>query len=275
MLSVALLLLLSAADSAPDTPPPMPDIPALLHAVEAHQQELDRAREDYTFHETDKLTLVDKNGKVRSTEEKEYNDFFVRGHEIQTLISKNGKPLNARDEKKEQDRAAKEAGKFATQPEGTPDKDDVSVSRLLQIVTFSNPRRVTLDGRPAIAVDFVGNPKAKTHGRNEDAIKRVAGTVWIDDSAREVARMDATFDDNLHLGFGVLATLEKGSHFSFNQALIRNEAWLPTSVDGHFDGKALMFMGFHVNLAIHFDDYRKFSATARQAPGATAVPQDE
>jgi hypothetical protein len=84
--------------------------------------------------------------------------------------------------------------------------------------------------------------------------------------------MDATFDDNLRLGFGVLATLEKGSHFTFHQALIRNEVWLPTSVNGRFDGKALMFVGFHVNLTMEFDDYRKFAANATGQPGVTVLP---
>ncbi len=250
---------------------PLPDISALLHSVEQHQAELDRAREDYTFRQQQVMTLYDKHGKERSREEKVSHVFFVHGHTIETLISKNGKPLSPDALKKEQERAAREAVKFASEPYGNPDKDQVGVTRLLQITRFANPRRVIENGRSLIVADFTGDPHAKTHGMGENAVKRVHGTVWVDEEAREVARLDAAFDEPLHVGFGLLATVDRGSHFSFQQALIRNEVWLPTEVHGRFDGKAALFVGFHVELAIHFDDYQKFSATTTEHTAAPAA----
>jgi hypothetical protein len=146
----------------------------------------------------------------------------------------------------------------------------VSVSRLLAITRFTNPRRIMEGGRSLIVVDFTGDPHAKTHGRNEDAVKKVRGTVWIDESAREVKRMHATFDEPMRIGFGLFATVDAGSNFSFEQALIHDEAWLPTSVDARFDGKAALFVGFHVELSIRFDQYRKFGASTTEH---TEVPQ--
>lgn len=276
-LTVFAVALTTCAASA-SAPPPLPaatdaslpDIPTLLRSVEANQAALDRAREEYTFRQQQQVTYYDGHGKVRRTEERISNVFFAHGHPIETLLSKNGKPLSAGDLKKEQERASKEAVKYAAQPYGQPDKDEVSVSRLLAIMRFSNPRRVIEDARPVIAVDFTGDPHAKTHGRNEDALKRVRGTVWIDEEAREVKRMHATFDAPLRIGFGLFATVNPGSRFSFDQALIRNEAWLPTAIDGQFDGKAALFIGFHVALAIRFDQYRKFSATTTEQ---THTPQ--
>ncbi len=266
--SLAALPAWPAAAPAAQPLSPLPDVPALLRSVEANQAELDRAREEYTFRQQQRLTFNDKHGKVQRTEERVSNVFFVHGHPIETLTNKNGKPLNAGDLKKQQDRATKEAVKYAAQPYGQPDKDDVSVSRLLAITRFSNPRRVMEGGRPVIAVDFTGDPHAKTHGRNEDAIKKVRGTVWIDEAAREVTRMQASFDEPLRIGFGLFATVDAGSNFSFEQALIRNEVWLPTRVDARFDGKAALFVGFHVDLSIRFDQYQKFGASATEHIGA-------
>jgi hypothetical protein len=249
---------------------PLPDVPTLLRSVEANQSELDRAREEYTFRQQQRLTFYDKHGKVRRSEERVSNVFFVHGHPIETLTGKNGKALSASDLKKEQDRATKEAVKYAAQPYGQRDKDEVSVSRLLAITRFTNPRRIMESGRSLIVVDFTGDPHAKTHGRSEDAVKKVRGTVWIDESAREVKRMHATFDEPLHIGFGLFATVDAGSNFSFEQALIHDEAWLPTSVDARFDGKAALFVGFHVELSIRFDEYREFGANTTEH---TEVPQ--
>ena len=275
-MAILLGLFLAASPAATVAQPataaavPIPDVPTLLRSVEANQEALDRAREEYTFRQQQQLTVYDKHGKVRRTEQRVSNVFFVHGEPIETLTSKDGKPLSANDLKKEQDRATKEAVKYAAQPYGQRDKDEVSVSRLLAIIRFTNPRRIMEGGRSVIAVDFTGDPHAKTHGRNEDAIKKVRGTVWIDESAREVTRMHATFDEPMRIGFGLFATVDAGSHFSFEQALIHNEAWLPTSIDAHFDGKAALFVGFHVELSIRFDQYRKFSASATEQ---TAAPQ--
>lgn len=249
---------------------PLPDVATLLRSVEANQAALDQAREEYTFRQQQRLTFYDKRGKVRRSEERVSNVFFVHGHPIETLTGKNGKALSAGDLKKEQDRATKEAVKYAAQPYGQRDKDEVSVSRLLAITRFTSPRRIIEGGRSLIVIDFTGDPHAKTHGRNEDAVKKVRGTVWIDESAREVKRMHATFDEPMHIGFGLFATVDAGSNFSFEQALIHDEAWLPTSVDARFDGKAALFVGFHVELSIRFDEYRKFGASTTEH---TDVPQ--
>jgi hypothetical protein len=260
----------ASARPLPAVSTPLPDVPTLLRSVEANQIELDRAREEYTFRQQQRLTFYDKHGKVGRTEDRVSNVFYVHGQPIETLISKNGKPLNADGLKKEQDRATKEAVKYAAQPYGRRDKDEVSVSRLLAITRFSDPRRVMEGGRPVIVVDFTGDPHAKTHGRNEDAVKKVRGTVWIDEAAREVTRMHAIFDEPMRIGFGLFATVDAGSNFSFEQALIRNEAWLPTRIDARFDGKAALFVGFHVQLSIGFDEYRKFSANTTEQ---TQAPQ--
>jgi hypothetical protein len=270
-LSLAVSPLSVRAQPAASATAPLPDVPTLLRSVEANQAALDRAREEYTFRQQQqRLTFYDKHGKVRRSEERVSNVFFVHGHPIETLTSKNGKALSAGDLKKEQDRATREAVKYAAQPYGQRDKDEVSVSRLLAITRFTNPRRIIEGGRSLIVVDFTGDPHAKTHGRNEDAVKKVRGTVWIDESAREVKRMHATFDEPMRIGFGLFATVDAGSNFSFEQALIRDEAWLPTSVDARFDGKAALFVGFHVELSIRFDEYRKFGASTTEH---TEVPQ--
>ena len=269
--AVALLLRGTLAAQSAAANAPLPDVAALLHSVEQHQVELDRARENYTFRQQQVMALYDKHGRQHSREEKVSHVFFVHGHSIETLISKDGKPLSPDALRKEQERAAREAAKYAAQPYGNPDKDQVTVGRLLQITRFSNPRRVIENGRSLIACDFTGDPHAKTHGLGEDAVKRVHGTVWVDEQAREVARLEATFDQPLHLGFGIVATLDRGSHFRFEQALIRNEVWLPTEAHGRFDGKAALFVGFHVELTEHFDEYEKFNATATEQTAAPAV----
>ena len=96
----------------------------------------------------------------------------------------------------------------------------------------------------------------------------MSGTIWIDEADREVSRMSATLDENYHVGFGLLASVAKGSNVVFDQALIRNEAWLPTAIALHLQARAFLVAGFRADIDIRFDQYQKFQTDAVQQPGA-------
>jgi hypothetical protein len=265
VLSSLLLCPLLAAEQPAPAAAPLPDIPGLLRSVEQHQAEVDRLRDDYICRQQQRMITYDKHGKVKKTEERISNVFFMHGRPIETLLSKDDKPLSAAELKKEQDRATKEAVKLSAEPSDKRDhQDEISVSRLLAITSFSHPRRVIEGSRSLIVVDFEGDPHAKTRNRSESAVKHVRGTVWIDEEAREVSRLRATVDDPLKIGYGLLATVDTGSNFALEQAFVRNETWLPTSFNARFDGKAALFVGFHVEVAVHFDQYQKFHASATE-----------
>jgi hypothetical protein len=261
----ALLILLGYQPA----PAPLPDAATVLREVEAHQKELDKIRENYTFRAVQTTRQLDNHGNVKKVETEEHEVFFVKGHQVEKLVRKDGKDLTPDQARKEQDRVNKEVIKISQQGEGNPDKDDITVGRLLQIVTFSKPRRVSLKGRDTIAFDFAGDEHAKTHGHGEDALKKVSGTVWVDEADREVSRMSATLDENYHIGFGLLASVAKGSNVVFDQALIRKEAWLPTAIALHLQARALLVAGFRADIDIRFDQYQKFQTDAEQQPGAT------
>jgi hypothetical protein len=261
---------LSPAALPASEPAALPDAATMLREVEAHQKQLDKVRENYTFRALQTVRQLDSKGNTKKIETEEHEVFFVNGHRVQKLVRKDGKDLTPDQARKEQDRVNKEAVKVSQPGYSDPDKDEITVARLLQIVTFSKPRRVSLKGRDTIAFDFAGDEHAKTKGRDEDALKKVNGTIWIDEADREVSRMSATLDENYHVGFGLLASVAKGSNVVFDQALIRNEAWLPTAIALHLQARAFLVAGFRADIDVRFDEYRKFQTDAVQQTGATA-----
>jgi hypothetical protein len=263
--------LAAAISFAQATQPPLPDVPTLMKQVEDHQHKLDQVRENYTYHEVVITHELDKNGNIKKNESEENDVFFVNGHEINRKTKKNGKELSADEQKREQERVQKEVEKASKTPPGQAlDKDEVSISRLLQIMKVSNPRRERMDNRSVIAFDFVGDPHAKTHGMAEDASKKLSGTIWIDENDRQVRRMIAHFDDNFHLGFG-LFSVGKGSSFTFDQKLVNNELWLPTDAQAHVIAHAIGILGWRGDIAVTDNDYKKFHTDAEQQAGATVV----
>jgi len=190
--SLVLLACVAPATFGANEPAALPDAATMLREVEAHQKQLDKIREDYTFRAVQTTRQLDSRGNTKKVETEEHEVFFVNGHRVQKLVRKDGKDLTPDQARKEQDRVNKEVVKISQPGYTNPDKDEITVSRLLQIVTFSRPRRVGLNGRDTVAFDFAGDPHAKTHGRGEDALKKVSGTIWIDEADREVSRMSAT-----------------------------------------------------------------------------------
>lgn len=258
------------AQSAAD---PLPDVPALITQVRDHQRQMDSIRENYTFHEVDLTDELNKNGSVKKTDSEESEIFYVNTHEVRRLIRKNGKDLSAAEQKKEQDRVAKEVQKAQqTPPEQAPSGEVViSVSRIVAMARFSRPRREMLDGRSTIVFDFAGDPHVKAKNLAEDAARRTSGTVWIDEKDRQVRRLTARLTDNVHAGFG-LFSLGKGSNLVFDQKLVNNELWLPTGGEIYLVAHAIGVLGFRANIHVTDNDYRRFHAEGEQQAGATVAP---
>jgi hypothetical protein len=278
VLAVTLLTLspvLAQQHPAKSADAPIPDIPTLMLQVQAHQRELDKIRENYTYREFIQTDDLDSDGHVKKTETEEDEVFFVNSHHIRRQVKKNGKDLTPEEQKKEQEHVTKDVEKATKlEPGKSLEGGEISITRILAIMKVSNPRRVLLNGRDTIAFDFVGDPHAQTHGMAEDASKKLAGTLWVDEKDREVARLSVHFDDNFHLGGGLVANVQKGSSFEFEQALVNNELWLPTGGDVHLTARVLLVKGYRQNMHFKDSDYQRFHADATQQPGATVQPQN-
>ena len=135
-----------------------------------------------------------------------------------------------------------------------------------------NPRRVLFRGRSTIVFDFAGRHDAKTHGFAEDASKKIAGTLWVDEHDRQVARMEARFIDNFHLAGGLLANVQKGSSFYFDQAQVNGEIWFPTGAEGHVAARVLLVKGVRQHIVEHDSDYERFSVKDEPSKTVTVVP---
>ncbi len=273
MVTQALLLSLLSLGAAGANGQTLPPIPTLLAQVQANQKQLDKTRETYTYREIQVLHMLDKRGTVKKEEKREYNVFFVNGHPIERLVRKDGGALSADEEAKETAHIQHKVETAEQTPPGDAlnGRHQVSVARLLTIEHFTNERRVTMDNRPMIALDFAGDSRAQTHGIAEDASKHLAGTLWIDWQDLQVRRVEATLDSPFRLELG-LVSLSQGSKFTFDQKLINNEVWLPTGASIHVEARAALFLSYHVQVNITDDQYRRFQTSAGEVEGAQTKP---
>jgi hypothetical protein len=240
--------------------------------VQAHQKQVEKERENDTYTSLITTQDIDANGHVTKTETEEDENFFVNGHLIVRRVKKNGQPLSAHEEQKETERVTKLVGKAENTPYGQPiDNESVSISRLLEIMDVRNPRRENYRGRPTIVFDFIGRKDAKTHGIIEDASKKVQGTIWIDEADRQVAHLEASFNDNFRVAGGVFATVQKGSNFHFDQAPVGEGVWLPTGGEGAMQARLLLFKNMRQHYTERDYDFKRFSVETQQSKDAKMV----
>jgi hypothetical protein len=273
-LTVMASLVVPSATARPQTAAiaPLPDPRKLMQEVHEHQKLVDKVRENYTYGSMQTTQDLDAKGNVTKTETTENEDFFVNGHAIERIVKKNGQRLNEHEAQKETERVTKLVEKAEKLPSDQPlEGQQISISRVLAIMDVSSPRREAFHGRPAIVFDFVGRKDAKAHGLAEEASKKLKGTIWIDEVDRQVARLEVTFDDNFHVAGGLLANVQKGSNFSFDQAPVDGGLWLPTGGEGMVSARVLLVKNMRQHFTERVYDYKRFKVETQQVKDAKVI----
>jgi hypothetical protein len=259
---------------------PLPDVVALMHDVEANQRKSEAIEKNYIYHSVATEQEDDSHGQVKKTTVTESDHFWVSGVPVRRTTKKDGKALTPDEVAKENERIDKLAAKSSERRDKADAKgkqtdargdEEVSVSRLIELGAFTNARRVQLNGRDTIAVDFTGDPKAKTRNRAEDVIRDLAGTAWIDEQDHVLARAEGHFVNSFKIAGGLVANVQKDTSFSMVQSKINDEVWLPAHFEGRGSFHALLFFGFNGNVQIVNSDFRKFRATSTVLPVLTPV----
>jgi hypothetical protein len=264
-----------------DLSAPLPDIPALMHDVEKNQRASDELRKKYTYRAASVMEQTDGNGRVKKTESSVREILYTQGALVERIIEKNGKPLTDKEKEKEDERVEKEIAKekekrakAASEGKATNARGDemLSAARILELGTFSNPRRQIYRGRPTIVVDYTGDKNAKSRSSFEAVFKDLVGTVWVDEKTRNLVRAEGHFLNNFKVGGGLVANIRKDSNFNYETTFVNNEVWLPSQISGQGSVRVLLLVHYEGRGHATFYDYRKFQSSGKILPGVTEVP---
>jgi hypothetical protein len=284
MLIVGSIPLLLAATPAPvkkSTNAPLPVISQLVSEMRDRQYQFDKVRENYSYTSLQTTQDIDSDGQVKKTETVENQEFFVNNHVIERTVRKNGKPLDDHDQQKEAERVSELVQKAEKTPPGQPLQrlnTDISripdiIGRMLPIMEVRNPRRVNWHNRPTIVFDLVGRKDAKTHSLAEDTSRELQGSIWIDEADRQIAHLDVSFNDDFQVASGLVASIEKGSSFHFDQAPVNGEVWLPNGGEGAVQARILMVKTFRKRYFERDYDYRRLRVESTPVKGTKVVPE--
>ena len=251
---------------------PLPQLEPLMKAITANQEKVEQMRERYTCRMTQVERKLDGDGRVKETQTRVYEVTPVGNRFVERLVSKEGKELTPAEREKEDRRVQKDIEEIIKSQkkerekeerarergEKEEDDDDIEISDFLRITEVTSIRREMFRGHEVIAFDFEPRKGFKPRSRAENIISKLAGTIWVDESALQIARLEAHLTNSFKIGGGLLASIGPSSAFVFEQEKIGDEVWLPSYTDANISARVMLFAKFNRSMTQQFSDYKKY-----------------
>jgi hypothetical protein len=245
----------------------------LFRVVAEKDIENDKRLRDYTYIERDEEHDLDGKGDVKSVDVKTYEVMELYGEQVQRLIEKDGKALDAGDTEKEEKKIQKVVDKRKNESEDArrkraqkeeKDREDGRkfVREVADAYNFHLVGTQSLGGRDAWVIDAEPRPGYEPHMKEAKFLPKFRGRVWIDKDEAQLSKLDVQCIDTASLGW-FLVRIHKGSRIVIEQTRVNDEVWLPKHFVMKVDVRLGLLKNFNVEMEQTYHDYKKFRATAK------------
>jgi hypothetical protein len=245
----------------------------LLRVVTDKDAENDKRLRDYTYVERNVENKLDGSGQTKSTEIKTYDVLEIYGEQVQRLIEKDDKPLDAKEAGKEEEKIQKIIDKRKNESEDErkkreqreeKDREDSRkfVHEIADAYNFKLIGTELVDGREAWVIDGEPRPGFEPHMKDAKFLSKFHGRVWIDKDDLQLSKMDVEAIDTVSIGW-VLARIHKGTRVTLEQTRVNDEVWLPKHVTFKVDVRVALVKGYKLDGEQTFRDYKKFRTSAK------------
>ena len=131
------------------------------------------------------------------------------------------------------------------------------IADVVNALQFKVQGRAMHDGVHAIVVTFTPRADAMPETRQGRIAQKFSGTVWIDEAAMEVMRLEAKAIDDISFGYGLIARLGEGTVATATRRRIDRDLWLPTQLTLKGRGRAAVFRPLVIDFKADWFDYRR------------------
>jgi hypothetical protein len=245
----------------------------LLRVVADKDDENDKRLRDYTYIERDVQNKLDGEGQTKSTETKTFEILDIYGEQVQRLIEKDDKPVDAKEAAKEEEKIQKvidkrknESDDARKKREERQEKDRADerkfVHEIADAYIFTLVGTEQMGGRDAWVISGEPRPGYEPHMREAKFLPKFHGRVWIDKDDLQLSKMEVEAIDTVSVGW-VLARIHKGTRIMLEQTRVNDEVWLPKHVTFKIDARVALFKGYKLDGDQTFRDYKKFRTSAK------------
>jgi hypothetical protein len=246
---------------------------ALLRVVADKDLENDKRLRNYTYTERDVENKLDGKGDTKSTDTRTLEILEIYGEQVRRLIEKDGKPLDAGDAAKEEEKIQKmidkrknesddDRRKRLEKEEKQREEDRKFVLDVADAFNFTLVGSEVIGGRDTWVIQGEPRPGFEPHAKDGKYLPKFHGRVWIDKSDLQLAKLDVECLDTISWGL-FLARFHKGSRFMLEQTRVNDEVWLPQRLTFKLDARVALFKGYNIESKQSYDDYKKFRTSSK------------
>ena len=252
---------------------------AQVQAVPKTPVELVRAMVAHEDAESDHRQVYEYVAKERSerTDGQLWTELVVQTTEgrVRRLLAMDGRPLDAAAQDKERERLdalVADPAAFAAHAESEM-SDEANARAMLDML----PRAFLFDHvrleNGVWRMNFQPDPGYSPHGIQERVLYGMSGTVEIDAAQERLMDIQGALQEDVSIGFGILATVHAGSHFSSERRQV-NGHWRTVHVVSDIQGKAALFKALSRNTDVTRSEFRYISpsTTVAQAVALLECP---
>ncbi|HYL74802.1 MAG TPA: hypothetical protein VEU96_11395 [Bryobacteraceae bacterium] len=239
--------------------------------------ELDQANwlrmRDYTWIARDSERHLDSNGRVKSEDTRAWETVVLSGEPYRRNLERNGKPLPAAEQKKEQEKLDKAVAKLSRETPSEKDhrlakleeqrrKDREFLREIPDLYDFRLEGDAAVDGHEAWVIS--ATPRAGYQPKRSDArpLLKIKGKIWIDKAEYQWVRLEAETTDTISYGV-FLARLNPGAKLIFEQTRVNDEVWLPKREVVRGSGRVGLLKKVAMEEELTWNNYRKFQVESK------------
>jgi len=275
VLTTALLLVTPGLllNAVPAQDRPLPDPETFYRMVRQNLTRAERSQHLYTYKERRTDIHTNPFGKLGTGGTSVFHVYPspARRLSYRRLMERDGKPI-PEGELAEQDReyrlrvdevmreratAVSDHRSVEQESEAARQRQQRTIDDVIDTLQFQLKGRTTHEGVAAIVVTFTPKPNARPSTRQGRMAQKFTGTIWVDEAALEVMRVEAKSTDDLTYGGGLVASLGEGTTATVTRRRVGGDVWMPTALTLTGQGRAVVFRKLVVDYAIEWFDYRR------------------
>jgi hypothetical protein len=205
-------------------------------SVELDQSNWQRMK-DYTWIARQTERSLDSSGRVKSEKTDEWETVVIYGEPHHRMLERDGKPLSALDQRKEQAKldqvvakreqeTAEQRARREADYEKEREKDREFLREVPDLFDFKLLGDEKIDGHDVWVISATPKPGAQPKHGDAKPLLKVQAKVWIDKAEYQWVRLEA--ETTATISFGLfIARLNPGAKLIFEQTRVNDEVWLP------------------------------------------------
>jgi hypothetical protein len=183
----------------------------------------------WTYDKRQTTEKLDSDAKVKESTTKLYHMRFTQGVPVSQLFKIEGRDLSPAELKKEEqhDMAFEKEISGRDPKKAVKQRESLVTKDLLDRFDFKTLRREPVQGHLTVVITFEGKPRKDEGSIPDRLISRMAGTLWIDETTTDIARMEIHLTKDLSIGImGVLGAI-KDCKMDIIFKPMTDGSWLP------------------------------------------------